>query len=86
MENLITQMLVKKSLFVTNKEYLFSFPWNYCVTTFRFAYLHTVTVGQATVSTEMEFRFLANVISHDFINIIYTRQTRDKPRNRRIFK
>ena len=29
-----------------------SFPWNHCVTTCRFAYLHTVTAWQATVSTE----------------------------------
>ena len=49
MENLMTQMLEKKSLFVTNK----SFPWNYCVTTCRFAYLHTVTAWQVMVSTEM---------------------------------
>ena len=47
MKNLITQMLVKKSLFVTNKVFL-----EIIVTTRRFAYLETVTAWQATVSTE----------------------------------
>ena len=56
MENLITQMLVKKLLFVTNKVFR-----EIIVTTCRFANLHTVTAWQATVSTEMrmwKFRFL----------------------------
>ena len=48
MENLITQMLVKKLLFVTNKVFR-----EIIVTTCRFANLHTVTAWQATVSTEM---------------------------------
>ena len=56
MENLITQMLVKKSLFVTNKVFR-----EIIVTTCRFAYLHTVPAWQATLSTETrtwKFRFL----------------------------
>ena len=56
MQNLITQMLVKKLLFVTNKVFC-----EIIVTTCRFANLHTVTVWQATVWTETrtwKFRFL----------------------------
>ena len=70
MENSITQMLVKKSLFVTNKvfrEQLTShnIDWN----------MHVKISLSRT-----------NVVSHDFINIIDIRQTCDKPRNRRVFK
>ena len=70
MENSITQMLVKKSLFVTNKvfrEQLTSHnvDWN----------MHVKISLSRT-----------NVVSHDFINIIYIRQMREKPRNRRVFK
>ena len=70
MENSITQMLVKKSLFLTNKvfrEQLTShnIDWN----------MHVKISLSRT-----------NVVSHDFINIIYIRQMREKPRNRRVFK
>ena len=70
MENSITQMLVKKSLFLTNKvfrEQLTSHnkDWN----------MHVKISLSRT-----------NVVSHDFINIIDIRQTCDKPRNRRVFK
>ena len=70
MENSITQMLVKKSLFLTNKvfrEQLTShnIDWN----------MHLKISLSRT-----------NVVSHDFINIIYIRQIREKPRNRRVFK
>ena len=70
MENSITQMLVKKSLFVTNnvfREQLTShnIDWN----------MHEKISLSRT-----------NVVSHDFINIIDIRQTCDKPRNRRVFK
>ena len=40
MENFVTQMLVKKSLFVTNKVFC-----EIIVTMCRFAYLHTVTAS-----------------------------------------
>ena len=56
MANLITQMLVKKSLFVTNKVFREIIVW-----LFRFAYLHIVTAWKAMVSTEThrwKFRFL----------------------------
>ena len=63
-------MLVKKSLFVTNKvfrEQLTSHnvDWN----------MHVKISLSRT-----------NVVSHDFINIIYIRQMREKPQNRRVFK
>ena len=70
MENSITQMLVKKSLFVTNKVFCeqltsHNIDWN----------MHVKISLSRT-----------NVVSHDFINIIDIRQTCDKPRNRWVFK
>ena len=58
MENLITQMLMKKSLFVTNTVFHEIIVW---LLVDLHNYLHTVTAWQATVLTEMrtwKFHFL----------------------------
>ena len=70
MENLITQMLVKKSLFVTNKVF-----HEIIVTTCRFAYLHTLTAWQATVLTEMrtwKFHFLEQTLFLMTLSTLFT--------------
>ena len=81
---LITQMLVKMSLFVTNKVFR-----EIIVTTCRFAYFtYSNRVTIHSINQKVHIKILlsrTNVVSRDFINI-YISQTHEKPRNHRVFK
>ena len=69
MENLITQMLVKILLFVTNKIFREIIVWLHV----DLHILHTVTVWQAAELTKAHLKislFRTNIVSRDFINIL----------------
>ena len=87
MENSITQMLVKKSLFATNKVFREIIVWLRVD-------LHIYTYGNSVTSHGIDWNpghikislSRTNVVSHDFIHIIYICQTCEKPRNHLVFK
>ena len=86
MENLITQVLVKMLLFVTNKVFCEIIVWLHV----DLHILHTVTAWdrQATESTKTHMKILfskTQVVSCDFINI-YIGQMYDKSPIHRVFK
>ena len=69
MENLITQMLVKISLFVANKIFRKIIVWLHV----DLHILHTVTVWQDAELTKAHLKislFRTNIVSRDFINIL----------------